>query len=330
MMYLERLISTGMPNNPYWYSLEYNWFAKSNPDLWLPNCTNYCCGAVSEKTGRNLKSEVPRRNAVNWYADSNWQKSAKPALGAIAVFDGKLGHVAMVERINADGTVLLSQSNYNRGTTAERNANYFQLVTTALIPAQVAPKIGLKFLGYLINPYIVDRRVERDKSKRQVEVTMEKVRARKSAGGEAYTGLFIPVGVYDILEESGDWLRVDDEVWFSKGEWAQIYEPEQTSLSSLVEKLRDQIDALNVQNDMASKELEEERAQIAVLRGANRQLQSAYEELQAQVEELKKETAKVETDWKIRYNSLKESTDGYIQKLLSVKTRLNEIVDGLE
>lgn len=328
MMFLERLVSTGMQGNPYWYSLDYNWFAKA--DLWLPNCTTFCCGRVSEECGKNVKAEVPRGNASSWYDASKWVGSKTPKVGAIACFAGSLGHVAIVERINADGSVLLSQSNYNRGTTAERNANYFQLVTTNLIPGKQASKVGLKFQGYLLNPYVVDKRVERDKSKRQVEVTMEKVRARKFAGGEAYTGLFIPIGVYNILEESGDWLRVDDEVWFSKGEWAQIYEPEQTSLSSLVEKLREQIDALNVQNDMASKELEEERAQITVLRDANRQMQSAYEELQAQVEELKKEAAKVDTDWKLRYNSLKESTDGYARKLLSVKTRLEEVLDGLE
>lgn len=232
MMFLERLVSTGMKGSKYWYDLTWNWFAKD--DLWLPNCTNFACGRSSEVCGKNVKAYIPRGNAQTWYADSKWVGSKKPKVGAIAVFSGgTYGHVAIVERVlDSSGKVILSQSNWNRGSAAQQNANYFQLVTCTPVVGKVTSEIKLKFLGYLLNPYVTDKRVARDTSKWQVEVTMEKVRARKAANGEAYSGLFIPMGIYNILEESGDWLKIDEDIWFSKGNWARVYTPEQTEPSS--------------------------------------------------------------------------------------------------
>lgn len=248
MMFLERLISTGMEGNPYWYSLTYNWFAKD--DLWLPNCTCFVCGVMSEKAGRNVKLQIPRGNAQTWYDASNWMGSKTPKVGAIAVWGGgKYGHVGCVERINADGTVLISQSNYTRASKASMIANYFVTGTYKCEVGKVTKGIGWTFLGYLINPYIDDKRVKRDPAKWQVEVFDERVRARKSPNGEIYKGQFIPMGIYNILEEQGDWLRVDENVWFSKGSWAKVYDNK--------EEMRKKLDALIKQRDDLNRQIEE-------------------------------------------------------------------------
>lgn len=252
MMFLERLIQTGMQDNPYWYSLTYNWFAKD--DLWLPNCTNYCCGRSSEVCGKNVKLEIPRGNAQTWYDASKWIGAKVPKVGAICVWGGgQYGHVGIVERINKDGTVVISQSNYTRKSKADMIANYFVIGTYKPMVGYITKGIGWKFLGYLYNPYVVDKRVNRDETRRQVEVTAERVRARKSPGGDAYKGQFIPMGIYNILEEQGDWLRVDDNVWFSKGEWATIYEADE--LRKELEELIKQRDALNAKIDELKKRL---------------------------------------------------------------------------
>lgn len=222
MMFLERLSSSGMQGSKYWYSLDWNWFAKD--DLWLPNCVAYSCGRSSEIAGRNVKNEISRHNAQNWYTEMKWQKSATPRVGAIAVWGGgKYGHVGIVERINNDGTVVISQSNYTRKSKESMIANYFVLGTYKCEVGKVTKHIGWTFLGYLINPYVNDIRVKRDTSKHQIEVFEERVRARKSPNGEIYKGLFIPMGIYNILEENGDWVRVDSNVWFSKGTWTKEY-----------------------------------------------------------------------------------------------------------
>ena len=242
MMFLERLIQTGMQDNPYYYSLVYNWFAKD--DLWLPNCTCFSAGRVQECCGMNFKNEIPRGNAQTWYDASRWVGSRSPIIGAIAVWGGgKYGHVGVVERVNKDGTVLISQSNYTRKSKADMTANYFVLGTYKPVVGQITKGIGWKFLGYLVNPHVSDRRTKRDETKRQVEVFEERVRARKSPGGETYPGQFIPLGIYNVLEEQGDWLRVDDAVWFSKGTWARIYEPNELRVE--LQKLIAQRDELN-------------------------------------------------------------------------------------
>lgn len=243
MMFLERLISAGMQDNPYWYSLTYNWFAKN--DLWLPNCTCYACGASSEKAGRNVKLQIPRGNAQTWYDASNWAGSKAPKVGAIAVWGGgRYGHVGIVERINADGSVLISQSNYTRASKASMIANYFVLGTYRPEVGKVTKGIGWTFLGYLINPYIDDKRTNRNPNRRQVQVHEERVRARKSPNGEIYTGLFIPPGVYNIQDQNGDWVKVDDAVWFSLGSWATVYEPDNELYKQLQDLIaqRDEID----------------------------------------------------------------------------------------
>lgn len=85
----------------------------------LPNCVGYCWGRWLEILGEAPKLSI--NGARRWYdIDKNdgYKRGDKPKLGAVACwnwdenFQEQGGHVAIVERINDDGTMLLSQSNY--------------------------------------------------------------------------------------------------------------------------------------------------------------------------------------------------------------------------
>lgn len=129
--FIPRLNSNGMVGSKYWYDSNWNPYYPANG---LPNCTCYAWGRWAEimdavPTGLSL------RNAENWYADTTgYNKGQTPKLGAIICFaDGPysgLGHVAVVEQIDADGTVTFSNSAYNgqyfylRSGKAENNYGY--------------------------------------------------------------------------------------------------------------------------------------------------------------------------------------------------------------
>lgn len=83
------------------------------------NCTSYAYSRMAELLDRQPK-ELPTTNAENWYADTKFKKGSIPKLGAIICWKkGKIhygkdgaGHVAAVERINSDSSILISESGY--------------------------------------------------------------------------------------------------------------------------------------------------------------------------------------------------------------------------
>ena len=110
-----RTTSTGMQSSPYWNNSAYNPFL---PTYGLPNCTCYVWGRWYEILGYR-PSGLYTGNAGTWWSNiSAYQKGLTPKLGAIMCMAGGpysgLGHVAVVEKIYSDGTVLLSQSAYTR------------------------------------------------------------------------------------------------------------------------------------------------------------------------------------------------------------------------
>lgn len=112
--YVPRLSSAGMAGNPCWYSSALNPYYPANG---LPNCTCYAYGRWAEILGRKPEG-LSLYNAENWYATTvGFDKGSVPKLGAIICFaDGPysgLGHVAVVEQIDTDGTVTFSNSAYN-------------------------------------------------------------------------------------------------------------------------------------------------------------------------------------------------------------------------
>lgn len=86
----------------------------------LPNCVGYAWGRFMEVLGSTPK--LSRGNAEDWYGytQDGYKRGQTPKLGAVICWrkgragnenDGA-GHVAIVEKINSDGSIVISQSGY--------------------------------------------------------------------------------------------------------------------------------------------------------------------------------------------------------------------------
>lgn len=85
----------------------------------LSNCVGYAWGRAREIMGKD--PALSRNNAENWWGyNDGYERGQTPRLGAIACWrkgqagvssDGA-GHVAVVEQINSDGSIVTSNSNY--------------------------------------------------------------------------------------------------------------------------------------------------------------------------------------------------------------------------
>lgn len=94
-------------NNPYYQS-----------GYGMPNCTCYAFGRFWELTGGD-KPTLSLRNAESWWKENDgYKRGQTPKLGAVmcwrkgvvGVEEDGAGHVAIVEKIYSDGTVLTSNS----------------------------------------------------------------------------------------------------------------------------------------------------------------------------------------------------------------------------
>lgn len=110
-----RTSSNGMAGAQYWYSTTNPFY----PTYGLPNCTCYVFGRWWEILGAPYNS-LPRGDAGTWWsnAPAALQKGSTPKLGAIICMSGGpysgRGHVAVVEKIYSDGSILCSNSGYTR------------------------------------------------------------------------------------------------------------------------------------------------------------------------------------------------------------------------
>lgn len=110
--FVPRLNSNGMQGNPYWYSENPFW----QSGFGLPNCTAYAWGRAYEIIGDRPNLSVG--NANQWWDynlnNSIYESGQTPQLGAIACYYyNPGGHVAVVEQINSDGSIVISQSGYS-------------------------------------------------------------------------------------------------------------------------------------------------------------------------------------------------------------------------
>ena len=109
--FVPRLDDSGLTSNP--------WYTSKNPfhlsGFGLPNCTCYAWGRRGEITGEAPSTSLG--DAETWFdwnkANNAYPYGQTPKLGAIAVWkyaDGGAGHVGIVEQINSDGSVVISNS----------------------------------------------------------------------------------------------------------------------------------------------------------------------------------------------------------------------------
>lgn len=146
--FVPRLDDDGIMGNPYWYSLNPFYMAGYG----LPNCTCYAWGRWWECSDPDRTYTNPPRlstgNAEDWYnyTADGYQRGQEPQLGAVICFaDGPYsgdGHVAIVEQINADGSIITSNSAYG--------GSYFY--TQTLNPPNYLPATGYVFQGFIYNP----------------------------------------------------------------------------------------------------------------------------------------------------------------------------------
>lgn len=84
-----------------------------NNGVVLPNCVGFAWGRFSEIIG--TPCSLPTANAGDWWElVRGYDKGQTPKLGSVIVWGkaGEAGHVAIVEQINSDGSILTSNSAY--------------------------------------------------------------------------------------------------------------------------------------------------------------------------------------------------------------------------
>ena len=142
--FFPRLTDVGIQGNPYWYS--------NNPfyqaGYGLPNCTCYAWGRFWEEAGAEYRPNLCTYNAEDWFGyNDGYERGYAPALGAVlCLADGPFsgeGHVAIVEVINSDLSIVVSESAYG--------GYFFQ--TETLYAPNYLPASGYRFQGFIYNPH---------------------------------------------------------------------------------------------------------------------------------------------------------------------------------
>lgn len=118
----------------------------------LPNCVGYAWGRFGEILGSVPR--LSRSNAENWYGNTSdgYKRGSSPKVGAVicwakgkaGVSSDGAGHVAIVEAVYSDGSILISQSGY-------KSKRFW----TSKVKKGYALK-GYTFQGFIYNPAISD------------------------------------------------------------------------------------------------------------------------------------------------------------------------------
>lgn len=113
--FVPRLDSDGIEGNPMWY--DENPFYQAG--YGMPNCTAYCWGRWYELLGE--PPNLPLGDGNSWFPtaqemgvyETGAYPGSEPALGAIiCTYYDNGGHVAVVEQINEDGSIVTSNSGW--------------------------------------------------------------------------------------------------------------------------------------------------------------------------------------------------------------------------
>lgn len=83
----------------------------------LPNCVSYCTGRFNEFNNQGSCKYLGNSNAnwfMNWAKPQGLQTGKTPRVGAAIVWDnGNCGHCAIVERVNKNGSIYVSESGWS-------------------------------------------------------------------------------------------------------------------------------------------------------------------------------------------------------------------------
>lgn len=178
----------------------------------LANCVGWAWG-ISAKRENDKKCNIGcvagvsyPQNAGSWFRKLNGRKSGMtPKLGAVAVWKNKKsGHVATVEEIRPDGSILCAESCY--GSTIFRTKEY----------SNKYAKTGYTFLGFI---YLKTEFLPPAVKKSDEEIAKEVIQGKWGNGAERVQRLTEAGYDYDtvqaivnrILDERKD-LKVGDKV----------------------------------------------------------------------------------------------------------------------
>ena len=243
MAFIERLTAPDATER-YWISTRYGGLNEcivinSTTGRCIPNCVGYAWGRVYEITGK--RPTLSRNNAEDWWAyNDGYERGTVPKLGAVICWrkgaagnqsDGA-GHVAVVERINPDGSILTSNSNY-KGTV---------FYTRTFYPPYFSLGGAYTWQGFIYASGDVANNIpeptERDTAKDQIEITSAVVNCRIYPYLKARSWGFLQMGIYNIVTEqpvveadgyswyciSNDVNGAGDRAWVAYDEdWAVLY-----------------------------------------------------------------------------------------------------------
>lgn len=155
MDYVPRLTSPSSDNKNYIYHENggYNYCIRITKDgSCLPNCVGYAWGRFRELLGKY--PNLSKGNAERWWSyNDGYKRGQTPKLGSVICYrkgsdrnnnDGE-GHVGIVEKINPDGSITISNSAYN--------GSRFYLVTVKY-PYNIGN--SYYFQGFIYNPNSYD------------------------------------------------------------------------------------------------------------------------------------------------------------------------------
>lgn len=179
-----------------WYntgdnSLYYLSPSEANPGV-FGQCTWYASGRTAQLRGGAEGSWAPTGdkndfpNANEWYLPSslegsNWFVSDTPQVGSVAVFrkylDTEFGHVGVVEKVNSDGTLTISQ--FNGGPNSE---NYL----CSLTPLENTSKDKYIFISNTTNPVIELSTENVDDNEVETDEETSSLGSAANIGGESW------------------------------------------------------------------------------------------------------------------------------------------------
>lgn len=244
-MYLERLSCNGIDTSKYYaYGGTFNPVKSATSDSAMPNCTDYalCRGYEASQKDKPFpiaKSTLGFGNAKDWYKSSPLPKTKQIVTGSIAVFDGKYGHVAFVERKIDDTHALISQSQYDANKKL-RNYKYWEKRVVELVVGKATLSGVGALLGFLILP-IKDTRTIRNTNVEQISIKEEMVNVRVKPNGDVVqVGCYAPQGLYNVLsKQTVDdyvWYEIDTGCWVRQGSWIEYYPIEDKEIVRLQEE----------------------------------------------------------------------------------------------
>lgn len=121
----------------------------------IPNCVGYAWGRFMEILGNTPK--LSTGNAEDWYGyNDGYERGSTPRLGAVICwskgqvgwqYNDGAGHVAIVEKINEDGSIVTSESGW-------QSSDLFWTTTRSNTNGNWGAGSSYKFQGFIYNPAV--------------------------------------------------------------------------------------------------------------------------------------------------------------------------------